>query len=317
MTHWLDRLKQQAAAAPRRVMLPETADSRVTDAAATLLEQGLAVPVFESAPAVAVPGAEILNQQPDWPSQQQAIFDSIAEVLADKGEAAVVQAQQNPLMRAAVALRLGIVDTAVCGSLATTSEVLRAGIKGVGVSDAGLVSSSFILDWENRALSFADCAVVPDPDSQQLASIAVAAARTHEKLTGAVAKVAMLSFSTKGSGKHPLSEKVAEATTIVNQLAPELAVDGEIQFDAALLPDIAARKAPDSAVAGQANVYVFPDLNAANIGYKIAERMAGATATGPILNGLQKPWLDLSRGCSAADIVNLAVIGAVLSAERI
>ncbi|MCH7679454.1 phosphate acetyltransferase [candidate division KSB1 bacterium] len=219
----------------------------------------------------------------------------------------------SPLFFAAMMVRTGECDGSVAGSVYTTSDVLRAAIQIIGMAeDISLVSSTFeMVLKEGKVLTYADCAVVPQPDSAQLADIAISSAKTHRELTGEEPRVALLSFSTQGSAKHQMVEKVQKALEIAKTKAPDLKIDGELQADAALEESIAKRKSPHSNVAGQANVLIFPDLNAGNIAYKLTERLADAQAVGPILQGLAKPASDLSRGCSWNDIVDVACICAV------
>ncbi|MCH7515923.1 MAG: phosphate acetyltransferase [Bacteroidetes bacterium] len=218
------------------------------------------------------------------------------------------------LFFSAMMVKEGMADGTVAGSIASTGDILRAGIQCVGMPDGiSIVSSFFLMLFPDKVFSFADCAVVPDPDANQLADIAISTADNHRKLTGEEPYVAMLSFSTKGSAQHELIDKVIDATKFVKEKRPDLNVDGELQFDTAIMESIGLKKAPGSSVAGKANVLIFPDLNSGNIGYKIAQRFAGAEAIGPLVQGLKKPCFDLSRGCSVDDIVNAASFAAVMS----
>lgn len=319
MTGILDQLRQTAQAQPKRILLPEHYDERVISAASQLASSKLALPVLIDLPEgiTAPEGVEVFAQRSDAAQWRQQAIQAFTTARAAKGmtEEKAAAALENPVLLASVLLKLGFADGGVAGSTATTADVLRAGIQGLGLANgAKQVSSFFLMELtDGRVLTYGDCGVIPDPDSNALAEIALASAASHQQLTGEVAKVAMLSFSTKGSAEHPRVDKVRAALDLAKTQQPELAIDGELQFDAAFVPAIGKKKAPDSAVAGQANVFIFPDLDSGNIGYKITQRIGGAKALGPLLQGLAKPWMDLSRGCSAEDIVDVAVIAATLA----
>jgi phosphate acetyltransferase len=221
---------------------------------------------------------------------------------------------QDPLYFGASLVALGEADGSVAGAVSTTADVIRAGIHCVGMADGiSVVSSMFLMVRGDTAYSYADCGVVPDPDAGQLADIATITARNHELLTEADPRVAFLSFSTKGSAEHGRIHKVRAGLQIFQAKNPKVPSDGELQFDAAVVAEIAGQKAPGSPVAGNANVFIFPDLDAGNIAYKITQRLGGFDAYGPLIQGLRKPCLDLSRGCTAVDIVNVAAIASVIA----
>lgn len=314
----IKNIRKRASNNLKTIVLPRSSDPRVMQAAEYLQDHALAKPILLQNNDAVIPN-DITTVDPSTDDRLHTYAHSFYERRKHKGitEEEAVKIVQDPLFFAASMVASGDADGAVAGSVSTTGDVLRAAIQVIGLkSGSNVVSSIFLMSFEDgRVYTYGDCAVVPYPNAEQLATIASDSADTHRKVTGEEPKAAMLSFSTKGSAQHERIDLVRKALELVKAQYPELSVDGEMQFDAAIIPEIAKRKAPDSKVAGQANVFIFPNLDAGNIAYKITERLAGATATGPIIQGLAKPMMDLSRGCSWEDIVNTACVCSLMSQD--
>lgn len=317
-------LHDRARALRKRIALPEGEDPRTIQAAAWLAEREIVRPILIGREAAIRAGAADLGVtlphtvpivDPSTSERRQAYAQALFQKRKHKG-LTYEQAGEivgDVLYFGDLMVDAGDADGCVAGAAHPSPDVVRAAIHVLGVAEGSALVSSFFLMVlpDGRPLTYADCGVNPDPSPQQLASIGIDAAANHRFLTGEEPRVAFLSFSTKGSADHPAVDAVREAVEIAHQQRPDLVLDGEMQFDTAIDPDVGKRKAPDSPVAGRANVFVFPDLGAGNIGYKITQRLGGAEAFGPVLQGLRLPANDLSRGADWEDIANVATITAI------
>lgn len=329
----LTNLQTRAAATPARIVLSEGHDPRIVAAAVSAVDAGIATIILVG------PTAEITKQLSDAgsaPSEAIRIEDPATSALTAEVAATYFELRQHkgismetaekqaldPLVFAAMLVRNDHADGTVGGAVATTSDTVRAALQVIGkAKTAPLVSSFFLMVLPDGhpsgrgGMIYSDCGLVIDPSAEELAAIAQQSAASCRALMDEAPKVAMLSFSTKGSARHAKVDKVTEATELVKEQAPDLNIDGELQFDAAFVQSVGDSKAPGSDVAGHANVMIFPNLDAGNIGYKITQRIGGATAIGPVLQGLAKPANDLSRGCVAEDVLHMIAVTALQAAH--
>lgn len=325
---------------PSRVVLPDGEDPRAVSAALRLVREGLAQVTLMGRPfAIQNLVRDVLRKEGGSgaplavvdPASPEILDRNVAEYMAKqeaKGKPVssddAVRAMRCPLAAGAMMVKRGEAEVGVGGNIAATADMLRAGIRIIGTAPGNKTVSGFFFmispgeTPEQRTLYvFADAGVIPEPTLDQLVDIAIASAGQYSSMTDQPPRIAMLSFSTYGSAKHPRAELMRNATALVREKRPDLIIDGELQFDAATVPAVAAQKAPGSPVEGRANVFIFPSLEAGNLAYKIAQRLAGYTALGPLLQGLGGGWHDLSRGCSATDIYQVVLVGTALERGRV
>ncbi len=319
MSDFLERMKKAAKSSKKTIVLPEGEDPRTIEAAKKIVAEGLANLVILGDPdKIDVEGVTVID--PRSAEKHDEYAAAFAELRKKKGVTLpeAMEQMNDATYFGTMMVKMGDADGLVSGACHSTANTLRPALQILKTAPGTKLVSAFFIMCTDKAeygddgtLLFADCGLNIDPTADELSEIAIASAGSWEKYMGTQPKVAMLSFSTMGSAKGEVPTKVQEATELAHEKAPELAVDGDLQLDAALVPSVAALKAPGSDVAGKANVLVFPDLEAGNIGYKLVQRFAGAEAYGPVLQGIAKPVNDLSRGCSAEDIVGVVAITAV------
>jgi phosphate acetyltransferase len=324
---FIDGIKQKARENKKTIVLPEAGqDTRTIEAADKILKEGTAnliligekAKIDEMAKGFSLEGAQVID--PSGYDKMDELANDLFELRKAKGMTLdeAKKTLEHPIYLGCMLVKKGLADGMVAGAMYSTADVLRPALQIVkttpGIKTASSCFVMVVPDCEfgnNGSFIFADCAVVQNPNAEELAAIAVSSAESYKSLIGGEPVVGMLSHSTKGSAKHADIDKVLEATKLAKEMAPALKIDGELQLDAAIVPKVGKAKAPDSTVAGSANVLVFPDLDAGNIGYKLVQRFAKAEAYGPVIQGIAKPINDLSRGCSADDIVGTVAITAV------
>ena len=322
----LEKIKQKASQYNKRIVLPEGNEPRTLKAAEIIIKEKIAQLILlgdeneivanATQSGLNISGATIVNPKTD--SRREAYAQKMVEIRKSKGLTMdeALKLLNDPLYFGPMMIKCGDADGELAGAINATGDVLRPAFQYIKtMPGCSVVSGAFFMFVDQKfgddgILVFADCAVMPDPTDSELAEIAVISAKTAKAIAGIEPRVAMLSFSTKGSAKHPMVDKVVSATAKARQLDPDLLIDGELQLDAALIKEVGELKSPGSKVAGKANILVFPGLESGNIGYKLVQRLAGAEAIGPVLQGMAAPINDLSRGCSVNDIVNMVAITA-------